>query len=92
MVETISDDKQVDELGSEKMVGEGVAVGTGDASPLPKGTIDPVYEAKARVLNRAVCTSWLPEVEYLILADSRHWYGLVSVATLHRRGFWLGQR
>jgi hypothetical protein len=25
-----------------------------DASALPKGTIDPVYEAKARVLNHAV--------------------------------------
>jgi hypothetical protein len=26
-----------------------------DASAIPKGTIDPVYEAKARVLNHAVC-------------------------------------
>jgi hypothetical protein len=26
-----------------------------DAAALPKGTIDPVYEAKARVLNHAVC-------------------------------------
>jgi hypothetical protein len=25
-----------------------------DAAAMPKGTIDPVYEAKARVLNRAV--------------------------------------
>lgn len=29
--------------------------GVGDATAIPKGTIDPVYEAKARVLNHAVC-------------------------------------
>jgi hypothetical protein len=29
-----------------------------DAGAIPKGTIDPVYEAKARVLNHAVSTSW----------------------------------
>jgi hypothetical protein len=28
--------------------------GVEDASAIPKGTIDPVYEAKARVLNHAV--------------------------------------
>jgi hypothetical protein len=27
-----------------------------DAGAIPKGTIDPVYEAKARVLNHAVST------------------------------------
>ena len=26
-----------------------------DVATLPKGTVDPVYEAKARVLNKAVC-------------------------------------
>lgn len=31
-----------------------VAYGADDAGAIPKGTIDPVYEAKARVLNRAV--------------------------------------
>ena len=30
------------------------AVGYDDAAAIPKGTIDPVYEAKARVLNHAV--------------------------------------
>ena len=35
-------------------IGEDVAFGADDASAIPKGTIDPVYEAKARVLNRAV--------------------------------------
>lgn len=30
-----------------------VGVGIDDAAAIPKGEIDPVYEAKARVLNRA---------------------------------------
>jgi hypothetical protein len=30
------------------------SLGVNDAGVLPKGSIDPVYEAKARVLNRAV--------------------------------------
>ena len=38
----------------ESRLGGDVAVGINDESTLPKGTIDPVYEAKARVLNRAV--------------------------------------
>ena len=33
---------------------ESVGLGAEDAGAIPKGTIDPVYEAKARVLNRAV--------------------------------------
>jgi hypothetical protein len=32
-------------------------VGVDDAAPIPKGQIDPVYEAKARVLNHAVRTA-----------------------------------
>lgn len=34
--------------------GDSVAWGVDDVGAIPKGTIDPVYEAKARVLNRAV--------------------------------------
>jgi len=34
--------------------GESIAVGIDDAGAIPKGSLDPVYEAKARVLNRAV--------------------------------------
>ena len=34
--------------------GDHVAPGVDDAGAIPKGTMDPVYEAKARVLNRAV--------------------------------------
>lgn len=33
---------------------EDVAIGVEDVSTIPKGTVDPIYEAKARVLNRAV--------------------------------------
>lgn len=32
-----------------------LAIGMNDAAIIPKGEIDPVYEAKARVLNRAAC-------------------------------------
>jgi hypothetical protein len=32
-------------------------LGINDAGVIPKGTLDPVYEAKARVLNRAVSSS-----------------------------------
>jgi hypothetical protein len=34
--------------------------GVDDASAIPKGQIDPVYEAKARVLNHAVRVTRLP--------------------------------
>jgi hypothetical protein len=33
--------------------------GWDDEAAIPKGTIDPVYEAKARVLNHAVCARTL---------------------------------
>ncbi|KAI1445852.1 MFS general substrate transporter [Annulohypoxylon stygium] len=33
---------------------EDVAIGVEDVSTIPKGTVDPIYEAKARVLNRAI--------------------------------------
>ncbi|KPI40437.1 putative MFS-type transporter [Cyphellophora attinorum] len=42
------------EAGVEPRIGDDVAVGAHDASALPEGTLDPVYEAKARVLNRAI--------------------------------------
>jgi hypothetical protein len=34
-----------------------------EAAAIPKGTIDPVYEAKARVLNHAVCVQ--PEMHVI---------------------------
>jgi hypothetical protein len=36
------------------VMGDDIARGVDDAAAIPKGTLDPVYEAKARVLNRAV--------------------------------------
>ena len=41
---------------STARIGDNVAVGIDDTAVFPKGQIDPVYEAKARVLNRAVRT------------------------------------
>lgn len=35
-------------------LGSEVAIGVNDVSAIPEGTFDPVYEAKARVLNRAI--------------------------------------
>jgi hypothetical protein len=67
--------------------------GLSDAAALPKGTLDPVYEAKARVLNHAVGTSGRVTREILMEeTDPRNWNGLVSMAALHRRGFRLGKR
>ena len=43
-----------DDDSSEQQRRASVALGADDVAALPKGTIDPVYEAKARVLNRAV--------------------------------------
>lgn len=34
--------------------GDDIAAGIDDASAIPQGTLDPVYEAKARVLNRHI--------------------------------------
>lgn len=54
---TDMDDKKTDE-GQEaaylqNSTGTDVGIGIDDAAAIPKGEIDPVYEAKARVLNRA---------------------------------------
>lgn len=38
----------------QPQVGGVVAIGKDDDAIIPKGQIDPVYEAKARVLNHAV--------------------------------------
>jgi hypothetical protein len=34
-----------------------VSINAGDNAILPEGQIDPVYEKKAKILNRAVCHS-----------------------------------
>ena len=48
------DDKNVLDEGKAPRFGEDVALGIDEAAAIPKGTLDPVYEAKARVLNKAI--------------------------------------
>ena len=53
----MADDKQIldhDNNDYRNRLGSEVALGIDDVSAIPKGHIDPVYEAKARVLNRAI--------------------------------------
>lgn len=45
---------EVFEAGKKGEVDLNVGVALGDIAVIPSGTIDPVYEAKARILNRAV--------------------------------------
>lgn len=53
----MADDKTVADRNNNDFrnrLGSEVALGVDDLSAIPKGQIDPVYEAKARVLNRAI--------------------------------------
>jgi len=48
-------DKMPVEIGADNDTKlESLPSGADDAAPIPKGTLDPVYEAKARVLNHAI--------------------------------------
>lgn len=52
----IRDDKELSASDEAKEATTATApAGVDDAGAIPKGHIDPVYEAKARVLNHAVC-------------------------------------
>jgi len=51
---TIEQDAQNGDSSDVKYTEVSQAVGLEDEAAIPKGTIDPVYEAKARVLNHAV--------------------------------------
>ena len=53
MSDGASDKKDV-ENGLSPGVPEDAIIAVEDEAILPKGTLDPVYEAKAKVLNRAV--------------------------------------
>ena len=87
MADKAGDEK---ETAVESRLGGDIALGVDDAGAIPKGTIDPVYEAKARVLNRAVsCILRTPNCRSCYLG-SRYRYGMVPVATLHRRRIWMG--
>ena len=91
----MGDTEYIDKEIAEQHSGDETAPGMDDAGAIPKGQIDPVYEAKARVLNRAVSKA---EAEMHLpsfsnnQSDPGYRHGLVSMATFHRRGFWLGQR
>jgi hypothetical protein len=65
-----------------------------DAGAIPKGTIDPVYEAKARVLNHAVSSWWhkkRPGRMTEWTPDPRDWNGVVSMAVVHCRRLRMGK-
>jgi len=63
-----------------------------DVAILPKGTLDPVYEAKARVLNHAVRSPSTTQFASLSkpVPDSTNWHGMVSMAAVHCCGVRLG--
>lgn len=76
---------------------ENLPSGIDEVAAIPKGTIDPVYEAKARVLNHAVRSSLPCRLDRLLcnadtFSDSRNWHGMVPVAAFHSCWFRLGQR
>ena len=65
------------------------------ADALSLSTDDPVYDANARVLNRAASVEagllfYLMETD--VYTDSRHWHGLVPMAAFHCYWIWMGQR
>lgn len=54
-------------------------IGLDDEAAIPKGTIDPVYEAKARVLNHAVSTLTICidiTLKYLSRSKRSAWDGI----------------
>lgn len=67
-----------------------------DEAIIPKGALDPVYEAKARILNRAVsCFVFFTRVidrvgVNVVMSDSRSRHGAVSVGAFRRHRLWLG--
>ena len=72
---------------------DSLAETTDDEGIIPKDALDPVYEAKARILNRAVRTLWLPRLGAFlteICSDSRYWHGKVSVGIICRHWIWMG--
>lgn len=78
-------------------------VSVGDAATLPTGVLDPVYDAKARILNRAVRIIFSfffdtfshekgSMMANLADLDSRYWHGMVSMAAIHRGRLRMGFR
>ena len=73
-----------------------VAVGMNEDAAIPKGTLDPVYEAKARILNKAIQDIGMGWVRALssqqALMANLPDHSAVSMAALHCCGLWLGER
>lgn len=59
-MENITEDEKTVKSGVVLGSSRNISVDDEGASAIPKGTIDPVYEAKARVLNNAV-RSYMPK-------------------------------
>ena len=78
------------EAAVDARLGGDVALGVDDAGAIPKGTIDPVYEAKARVLNRAVSHETVEVHGSSRFIDTGYWHGLVSMAAVHRHWIRMG--
>jgi hypothetical protein len=53
-VKAIGEKNTANRYNNESMEDENILEALDEAAAIPKGTIDPVYEAKARVLNHAV--------------------------------------
>lgn len=83
----MADDKQIVDGENDDFrnrLGSEVAVGIDDISAIPKGETDPVYEAKAKVLNRAIqdigMGSVTPSVDF-------EWTGSLLLLTYLRRRY-----
>ncbi len=67
-----------------------------DVATVLPASADPVYDAKARVLNKAVSLSSAalydmgPGKAHKTRIDTRYWHGMVSMAALRRCWLWLG--
>jgi hypothetical protein len=66
----------------------------GDTDATPKGMIDPLYEAKARVLSHGVSTSWKRNslVTGLRISSIQEIRRSVSTAAIHHCRFRVGER
>jgi len=80
---TMSNDVEASQVDEPESVGKSTAIndetnpkaevgslsGINEVAAIPKGTIDPVYEAKARVLNHAVSFQPSPHVTAILISS-----------------------
>ncbi len=73
---------------------DAVSVQEAPVAVLGEGSVDPVYEAKARVLNSKIPSQvmWSSQTDSIQLGrgNSRYRHGQIPMATLHRGWFWMG--